>query len=315
MKLSRSPRAYVIGGVELSREEIVHKYLHLVKYVAGRISVNLPPNVEINDLINDGILGLIDAIEKYDDARGVKFETYAITRINGAILDALRSLDWVPRAVRQRARELERTYQELEVELGRAPTEAEVARRLGLSKKELDQLIQRVRGTAVLSLEEFLPNEKGYEIPLVDTLRDDDNDVMSEVESHEVRAELVRAVENLPPQERTVITLYYFEGQTLKEIKGALGVSESRVSQIHAQAVIHLRQRLRELRDDLGYREDDPTIKQKYLRRPTTTPAENADCKENKVERTLRGEIPDHGDSSRGSATGVSGRAAKRSAG
>ena len=121
MKLSRSPRSYVIGGVELSREEIVHKYLHLVKYVAGRISVNLPPNVEINDLINDGILGLIDAIEKYDDARGVKFETYAITRINGAILDALRSLDWVPRAVRQRARELERTYQELEVELGRAP--------------------------------------------------------------------------------------------------------------------------------------------------------------------------------------------------
>ena len=109
MKLGRSLRNYVIGGVELSRDEIVHKYLHLVKYVAGRISVNLPPNVEINDLINDGILGLIDAIEKYDDARGVKFETYAITRINGAILDALRSLDWVPRAVRQRARELERT--------------------------------------------------------------------------------------------------------------------------------------------------------------------------------------------------------------
>ena len=195
MKLSRSPRAYVIGGVELSREEIVHKYLHLVKYVAGRISVNLPPNVEINDFINDGILGLIDAIEKYDDARGVKFETYAITRINGAILDALRSLDWVPRAVRQRARELERTYQELEVELGRAPSEAEVGQRLGLSKKEFDQLIQRVRGTAVLSLEEFLPNEKGYEIPLVDTLRDDDNDVMSEVESREVHAELVRAVD------------------------------------------------------------------------------------------------------------------------
>ena len=199
MKLSRTPRSYVIGGVELSREEIVHKYLHLVKYVAGRISVNFPPNVEINDLINDGILGLIDAIEKYDDARGVKFETYAITRINGAILDALRSLDWVPRAVRQRARELERAYQELEVDLGRAPSETEVAARMGLSKKELDQLIQRVRGTAVLSLEEFLPNEKGYEIPLVDTLRDDDNDVMSEVEAREVNAELVRAVENLPP--------------------------------------------------------------------------------------------------------------------
>ena len=115
MKALRDTPRYIIGGVELSREEIVHKYLHLVKYVAGRISINLPPNVEINDLINDGILGLIDAIEKYDDARGVKFETYAITRINGAILDALRALDWVPRAVRQRARELERVYQQLEI--------------------------------------------------------------------------------------------------------------------------------------------------------------------------------------------------------
>jgi RNA polymerase sigma factor FliA len=284
MKLSHSSRRYVIGGIELTREEIVHKYLHLVKYVAGRISVNLPPNVEINDLINDGILGLIDAIEKYDDARGVKFETYAITRINGSILDALRSLDWVPRAVRQRARELERTYQELETELGRAPSEHELAERMGLSKKELDQLIQRVRGTAVLSLEEFLPNEKGYEIPLVDTLRDEDHDVMGEVETREVRAELVRAVESLPQQERTVIKLYYFEGQTLKEIKGALGVSESRVSQIHAQAVIHLRQRLRELRNDLGYREDDPTIKQKYLRKPQQAADPGAD-------RNLRGEL------------------------
>jgi RNA polymerase sigma factor for flagellar operon FliA len=238
--------------------------------VAGRISVNLPPNVELNDLINDGILGLIDAIEKYDDARGVKFETYAITRINGAILDALRSLDWVPRAVRQRARELERAYQELEATLGRVPTEEELAGKLGISIKELDTLMQRVRGTAVLSLEEFLPNEKGYEIPLVDTLKDADNDVTSAVEAREVRSALVTAVEELPPQERTVISLYYFDGLTLKEIKSALNVSESRVSQIHAQAVIHLRQKLRELRSDLGYREGDPNVKQKYLRK---TPA------------------------------------------
>ncbi|MBV9270298.1 MAG: FliA/WhiG family RNA polymerase sigma factor [Candidatus Eremiobacteraeota bacterium] len=258
----------MIGGVELSREEIVHKYLHLVKYVAGRISVNLPPNVELNDLINDGILGLIDAIEKYDDARGVKFETYAITRINGAILDALRSLDWVPRAVRQRARELERAYQELEAQLGRVPSEDEVAQKMGVTHKELGTILQRVRGTSVLSLEEFLPNEKGYEIPLVDTLKDSDNDVTLEVESREIKASLVKAVEELPPQERTVISLYYFEGQTLKEIKGALNVSESRVSQIHAQAVIHLRQKLRELKGDLGYREGDPNVKQKYLRKP-----------------------------------------------
>src|SRR6202790_5598705 len=138
VKALRDTPRYIIGGVELSREEIVHKYLHLVKYVAGRISINLPPNVEINDLINDGILGLIDAIEKYDDERGVKFETYAIPRINGAILDALRALDWVPRAVRQRARELERVYQELEVEFGRAATEDEVAKKMGITVKELD---------------------------------------------------------------------------------------------------------------------------------------------------------------------------------
>jgi RNA polymerase sigma factor for flagellar operon FliA len=267
MRLDRSSHRYVIGGVELTREEIVHKYLHLVKYVAGRISVNLPPNVELNDLINDGILGLIDAIEKYDDSRGVKFETYAITRINGAILDALRSLDWVPRAVRQRARELERAYQELEVRFGRVPTEEELAQKLGITVKELDTLLQRVRGTAVLSLEEFLPNEKGYEIPLVDTLKDGDNDVTLAVEQREIRGALVTAVEELPPQERTVISLYYFDGLTLKEIKSALNVSESRVSQIHAQAVIHLRQKLRQLRSDLGYREGDPNVKQKYLRK------------------------------------------------
>ncbi len=271
MKPDRSSHRYVIGGVELSREEIVHKYLHLVKYVAGRISVNLPPNVELNDLINDGILGLIDAIEKYDDDRGVKFETYAITRINGAILDALRSLDWVPRAVRQRARELERAHQELEAQLGRMPTGEELAQRLGISMKEYDTLVQRVRGTAMLSLEEFLPNEKGYDIPLVDTLKDADSDVTGAVEAGEVRAALVKAVEELPQQERTVISLYYFDGLTLKEIKSALNVSESRVSQIHAQAVIHLRQKLRELRSDLGYREGDPNVKQKYLRK--TPPA------------------------------------------
>lgn len=261
---------YVIGGVELSREEIVHKYLHLVKYVAGRISVGLPPNVEISDLINDGVLGLLDAIEKYDDARGVKFETYAITRINGAILDALRSLDWVPRAVRQRARELERAHAELETTLGRAPSDEETAAHMGLSAKEYAQIVQRVRGTSVLSLEEFLPSERGHEIPLADTLRDETGDIVGEIEQQEVRQELTAAVDDLPSQERRVIRLYYFEGKTLKDIKGVLGVSESRVSQIHAQAVIHLRRRLQELRGDLGYRADDPTTKRKYVRKQAT---------------------------------------------
>jgi len=274
LTLAQGSRKYVIAGTSYSREEVIHRYLHLVKYVAGRISVNLPPNVELNDLINDGILGLIDAIEKYDDDRGVKFETYAITRINGAILDALRALDWVPRAVRQRARELEKTAQALEIEFGRAPTDDEIALRMGISTQELGTIQQKIRGSSVLSLEEHLPSDRGSDIPLLDTLRDTDVDITAPVEQREVRAALVEAVEKLSHQERTVVRLYYFEGQTLKDIKGVLDVSESRVSQIHAQAVIHLRARLRELRTDLGYRENDPSVKQKYVRKPTPVPGD-----------------------------------------
>jgi RNA polymerase sigma factor for flagellar operon FliA len=259
---------YVIAGIAYTREEVIHRYIHLVKYVAGRISVNLPPNVELNDLISDGVIGLIDAVEKYDDERGVKFETYAITRIHGAILDALRALDWVPRAVRQKARELDRTSLALENELGRKPSDDEIAERMGVTRKELDVIVQRVRGTSVLSLEEHLPNDRGSDIPLLDTLRGEESDIGAAFDRGEVRTMLVEAVEALSPQERTVIRLYYFEGQTLKEIKASLGVSESRVSQIHAQAVIHLRKTLHQLREDLGYRENDPTVKQKYVRRP-----------------------------------------------
>jgi RNA polymerase sigma factor FliA len=259
---------YIIGGERYTREEVIHRFLHLVKYVAGKVSVNLPPNVELSDLINDGVLGLIDAIEKYDDGRGVKFETYAITRIHGAILDALRALDWVPRAVRQRARELDRTAHQLEGELGRAPTSPELAERLGITMRELDGVVQTVRGTALLSLEERLPNDRGQDIALRDTISDEEDDIGASVEEREVRGRLREAVESLPPQERTVIASYYFEGKTLKDVKSVLGVSESRVSQIHAQAVNRLRKMLPELRFDLGYRENDPTVRQKYLRKP-----------------------------------------------
>ena len=267
---------YVIAGVRYTREEVIHRYFHLVKYVAGRISVNLPPNVELNDLINDGVVGLIDAIEKYDDDRGVKFETYAITRIHGAIIDALRALDWVPRAIRQKARELERTQHQLEAEFGRMASDDELATRMGIGKRELETLQQKVRGTSLLSLEEHLPNDRGNDIPLLDTLRGEDGDLGSGVEQAEIRDALVAAVESLSRQERTVIELYYFHGQTLKEIKAELEVSESRVSQIHAQAVIHLRQKLRVLRADLGLRENDPTVKQKYVRRPVVPGSEVA---------------------------------------
>lgn len=226
-----APSRVVIDST-LSREEAVHKYLHLVKYVAGRISVNLPGSVDINDLISDGVFGLMDAIEKYDSSRTVKFETYAITRINGAIIDALRSLDWVPRTIRQRTRELDSAYEALELELGRSPTRNELAVRLQLSLDELDRLLERVRTRAIVPLE------------AASAVLDDQSDVAGALEREEVRAELERAVDALPPQERIVIRGYYFNGQTLKEIKSVLGVSESRVSQIHAHAVRRLRLRL-----------------------------------------------------------------------
>jgi RNA polymerase sigma factor FliA len=260
-------RLYSIAGQSLSREEIVHKFLPLVKYVAGKISVNLPSHVEINDLINEGILGLIDAISKYDDSRGVKFETYATTRISGAILDALRAMDWVPRAVRQKARELERVFATLENEIGRVPEDEEIAKALGLKLKEYHTLLLKIRGTSILSLEEFLPNEKGHDVALLDTLKDAGPDPTHQVESAEIKSALAQAVESLPPQERTVISLYYFEGLTLKDIKSVLNVSESRVSQIHAQAVIRLRSKLKVMHMDLGYREGDPTVRQKYVRK------------------------------------------------
>jgi RNA polymerase sigma factor FliA len=233
-------RSYTIAGRELSREAIVHKYLHLVKYVAGRISISLPPQVETNDLVSEGIIGLLDAIEKYDDGRGVKFETYAVARINGAILDSLRSLDWVPRGVRQRSRDLERGVAELEARLGRAATTSELASHLRMSAKELDVLRQRLAGTSVSSLEESVP---------ADALRDP-HDAESALESREVRELLERAVARLSAQERTVISMYYFRGLAIKEIKTALGVSESRVSQIHSKAIARLRDSLRPFRSE-----------------------------------------------------------------
>lgn len=238
-------RRYNIGGFALSREEVIHKYLHLVKYVAGRISMNLPSSVDINDLINDGVLGLMDAIEKYDGTRAVKFETYAVTRINGAILDALRNLDWVPRTIRQRAREMDRGAEQLEAKLGRAPTSEELAAHLGLGPEAFNDTLRRVRGTSVVSLEELLPLRGGDGITLAETLHDVDSDVTQNLERDEIRSELVHAVGLLPPQERIVIELYYFKGRRLRDIKGHLGVSESRVSQIHSAAVGHLRELLR----------------------------------------------------------------------
>jgi RNA polymerase sigma factor for flagellar operon FliA len=259
-------RRYVVAGQSYTREELIHRNLHLVKYIAGRICVNVPRSVELGDLINDGVIGLIDAIEKFDDTRGVKFETYAITRIHGAILDALRSLDWVSRGIRQRARRVERVTLELESELARVASDEEVAERLGISSKDLAAARQRVAGATLVSLEDRVPSLGERFVPLRELLCSPEDGVGSGIERGELNAELDRAVQMLPGAERTVVAGYYFEGRTLKQIKEELNVSESRVSQIHAQAIGRLRKLLRHLKAELGYRNADASVPRRYAR-------------------------------------------------
>lgn len=264
---NRNRETYVVAGILYSREEIVHRYLHLVKYVAGRISTKLPANVDLDDLINDGVIGLIDAVEKYEDGRNVKFETYAITRIHGSIVDALRSLDWVPRWVRAKSREHQRVVNDFEARHGYVPSDAEVALVMGMSRDDYDVMLSKIRGSPVFSLEDSMPSDRGDSMSLSDGLASRDEHVGFDMENEQIRELLISAIQTLPVQERIVIQLYYFETQSLKQIHVVLGVSESRVSQIHARAVVHLRQKLSDLAADVGHRENDPTVRRKYVRR------------------------------------------------
>ena len=228
------------------REELILRYASLVKYVAGRIAVGLPRTVDFDDLLSYGIFGLIDAVEKFDPRREVKFETYAIARIRGAILDGLRSTDWIPRSVRQKARKLEETVAALEGRLGRAATDQEVADALHISLEEYHQLLSDVQATTVLSLEEGWSQQNEEDgLRVRETVADPTSEDPEERLAHqELLDELAQALARLPERERLVITLYYYEGLTLKEIGKVLGVSESRISQIHTKAVIRLRAHL-----------------------------------------------------------------------
>lgn len=230
-----------------AREQLILHYSPLVKYVAGRVSANLPQTVDNADLISYGIFGLIDAIEKFDTSRGIKFETYAIARIKGAIIDELRSLDWVPRSVRARARDIERAIMKLESELRRSPEDAEVAAELGISVRELHDTFTKLSYTSVVSFEElWSPGaDREEKTTLISMVRDDTaEDPVVMFESEEIKDILAGAIERLPERERTVVVLYYYEGLTLKEIGQVLGVTESRVSQLHTKAVLRLRARL-----------------------------------------------------------------------
>lgn len=236
--------SYKNDGDHEAKKALILEYVHLVKYTVGRMAVSLSPRAEVSDLTNSGILGLIDAIEKFDIERPIKFETYAAIRIQGAILDHLRSLDWVPRTVRRKARTLEEAYQVLEHQLGRTPTEAEVAAHMGISLEELHKLLGDVSETAIISLEDFFVNKDHQEISLKDTLKDEGEGPEDSAVGGDVKRNLAQAITTLPDKEKLVLSLHYFEELTLKEISMIMDLSEARISQLHSQAVVRLRGKL-----------------------------------------------------------------------
>ena len=229
-----------------ARDRLIVHYSPLVKYVASRVSVGLPQSIEQADLVSYGIFGLIDAIDKFDLSRNIKFETYAIARIKGSIIDELRSIDWVPRSVRSKAKAVEKAYAKLEATLLRTPTDAEVATEMGISQQELQSLFQQVSVVGLIALDQMLSlsGERGETTTLGDTIADRSDGPVQIFEVEETREVLADAINRLADREKIVLTLYYYEGLTLAEIGDVLGVTESRVCQIHSQAVIQLRSRL-----------------------------------------------------------------------
>ena len=234
-------------SVEL-RDRLILHYTPLVRYVAGRVGVGLPPTVERADLVSYGVFGLIDAINKYEPSREVKFETYALTRIRGAIIDELRSIDWIPRSLRTKSKDLDKAHITLEAELGRAPTEQELAEEMGMTVSDLRHVIGELSYGNVVALDELLAassNGDGERVSLVDTLQDQRVEAPgSAIEDEEMKAILAQTISLLPTREKVVVALYYYEGLTLAEIGQVLGVTESRICQMHSKAVTHLKGKL-----------------------------------------------------------------------
>jgi RNA polymerase sigma factor for flagellar operon FliA len=227
-----------------ARDQLILHYSPLVKYVAGRVAIGLPANIEQADLISYGIFGLIDAIEKYEIDRGIKFETYAISRIRGAIIDELRAIDWVPRSVRFKAREVEKAYTSLENKLKRPPSDAEIAEEMNVTKEELGRIYTQLSTVSMVALDELMSvdGERGDRLSLVETLEDTKTTgPVDALEAEEMKVILAGAISRLPEREKIVVTLYYYENLTLAEIGQVLGVTESRVCQLHTKAVLGLR--------------------------------------------------------------------------
>jgi RNA polymerase sigma factor for flagellar operon FliA len=228
------------------RDRLILTYAPLVKYVAGRLGSGLPAHVDEGDLVSYGLLGLISAIERYDPARDIKFETYAIARIKGAIIDELRALDWVPRSVRSRAREIERAIAELEAKLGTAPTDEQIAEKIGITVEELGDSLTDISRSSIAALDELWSvSGEGDQVSLMDTIEDTTGPRPAEaLDETEMREAIAEAIARLPEREKLVVTLYYYEELTLREIGEVLGVTESRVSQLHTKAILRLKARL-----------------------------------------------------------------------
>ncbi len=234
---------YKRSGSRDSRDKLILHYSPIVKYVAGRVAAGLPSTVDQADLVSYGILGLIDAIEKFDPDRAIKFETYGISRIRGAILDELRSIDWVPRSVRAKARAADKAYAKLEHLYGRSPSDGELANEMQVSLGELHELFRQTSVAGVLQLDDVVFG-RGEGGTLGEQLADQADGPMALLEMAETRKILAEAIENLGEREKTVLTLYYYEGLNLAEIGDVLGVTESRACQIHTKAVLQLRHRM-----------------------------------------------------------------------
>lgn len=231
------------------REEIIEKYLYLVKYVAGRTAINLPSNIDLGDLVSYGILGLFDAIEKYDVEQGNKFETYAVSRIRGAIMDELRKLDWAPRLLRKKAREVEKKCRELEDKLGRVATDEELATAMNVTIDDLNNIYSELSATTFLSLDEVWENDNGNKAmtrmqSIEDTMNVNQLDFLQKQEAKEI---IGRALKELPEKEQLIMVLYYYENLTLREIGQVLNVTESRICQIHTKVVLRLRSILKRM--------------------------------------------------------------------
>jgi RNA polymerase sigma factor for flagellar operon FliA len=247
MELQDLWKRYKASGDERARERLVVAYSPLVKYVAGRMGSGLPAHVEEADLISYGLGGLITAIQRFDLSREIKFETYAITRIRGAIIDELRTLDWVPRSVRARAREFERVNMKLEAKLQRAPTDDEMASQLGISVQDFQDALVQISNSTIVALDELwhVSDASGDSVSLLDTIPDTNApDPQMLIDQSELRDRIADAIAALPEREKLVVALYYYENLTLREIGEVLGVTESRVSQLHTKAVLRLRSKL-----------------------------------------------------------------------